>query len=184
LRGGGCVHPGGDPGRLGETTAVARLFDTPFLFVYSRQMASGLLTDEAEDEGKIAVGGEFGHAEGCSPRGVRHAYEGVRNVLRHYRLLEGEITRIATDCNAPPRMVQAPHLTDYIPAPRAGIWEPAVAPGADVRDGDLIGRLHDFSDHSAAPLEIRAHKTGVIITLYFAARCHKGLTLYVIGEDV
>ena len=177
-------HPLPDPRQFAETTAIARLFDTPFLFVYSRQMASGLLTDEAEDEGKIAVGGEFGHAEGCNPRGLRHAYEGVRNVLRHYGMLEGEIERIAKEFEAPQRMVQAPDLTDYIPAPYSGIWEPAVAPGADVREGELIGRLHDFSDHSSAPLEIHAHKTGVIITLYFAALCHKGLTLYVIGEDV
>ena len=147
-------------------------------------MASGLLTDEAEDEGKIALGGEFGHAEGCAPRGVRHAFEGIRNVLRHYRMLEGEIARIATDRETPPRMVQAPHLTDYIPAPCTGIWEPAVAPGDDVGAGDLIGRLHDFANHSSAPLEVRAHKAGVIIAMYFAAVCHKGLTLYVIGEDV
>jgi predicted deacylase len=177
-------HPLPDPRQFAETETVARLFDTPFLFVYSRQMASGLLSDEAEDEGKIALGGEFGHAEGCSARGVRHVFEGVRNVLRHYGMLEGEIARIATERQSPPRMVQAPHMSDYIPAPRAGIWEPVVEPGADVREGDLLGRLHDFSDHSAEPLEIRAHKTGVVIAMYFAALCHKGLTLYVIGEDV
>ena len=177
-------HPLPDPEQFAETETVARLFDTPFVFVYSRQMASGLLTDEAEDEGKIALGGEFGHAEGCAPRGVRHAFEGIRNILRHYRMLEGEIARIATDRETPPRMVQAPHLADYIPAPGTGIWEPAVAPGDDVGVGDLIGRLHDFTDHSSAPVEVRAHKTGVIIAMYFAALCHKGLTLYVIGEDV
>ena len=57
-------HPLRDPEQHTETALVARLFDTPFIFIYSRQMASGLLTDEAEDEGKIAIGGEFGHAEG------------------------------------------------------------------------------------------------------------------------
>ena len=46
-----------------------------------------------------------------------------------------------------------------------------MSPGADVREGDLIGRLHDFSDHSSAPLEVRAHKTGVIIAMFFAAVC-------------
>jgi hypothetical protein len=33
-------------------------------------------------------------------------------------------------------------------------------------------------------MEIRAHKNGVIIAAYFAAVCKKGLTLYVVGEDV
>jgi predicted deacylase len=80
-------------------------------------------------------------------------------------------------------MVKAPYLSDYIPAPRSGIWEPTVTPGADVSEGDLIGRLHDFSNHASDPLEVRAHKTGVIIALYFAAVCERGLTLYVIGDD-
>jgi predicted deacylase len=177
-------HPLPDPKQFADTERIARLFDTPFLFVYSRQMASGLLSDEAEDEGKIALGGEFGNAEAVSSRGVKHAYEGIRNVLRHYRMLSGDIMRIDPERNSAPRMVQAPFLTDYIPTPRSGIWEPVVQPGADVAEGDLIGRIHDFSDHTSAPMEIRAHKNGVIIAAYFAAVCKKGLTLYVVGEDV
>jgi predicted deacylase len=176
-------HPLANAQQHTETAQVARLFDTPFIFVYSRQMASGLLTDEAEDEGKISVGGEFGNAESTSVRGVRHAYEGTKNVLRHYGLLDGEVVRIDPDRPTPPRMVKAPYLTDYIPAPCSGIWEPVVVPGEDVHKGDLIGRMHDFSDHTSEPLDIRAHKTGVMIALFFAARYRKGLTLYVIGED-
>ncbi len=177
-------HPIPDPDQFAETALVAALFDTPFLFVYSRQMASGLLTDEAEDEGKIAVGGEFGNAEAVNPKGVKHAYEGIKNVLRHYGMLTGEVQRIDTSRESRPRMVRAPILSDYIPAPRSGIWEPAVAPGADVEEGELIGRLHDFSDHTSAAVEIRAHKAGVVIAMYFAAVVEKGLTIYVLGEDV
>jgi predicted deacylase len=176
-------HPVSDRKQHEETACVARLFDTPFIFVYSRQMASGLLTDEAEDEGKVTIGGEFGHAEAANVRGVRHAYEGTRNVLRHYGMLGGDITRVEPERKAPPRLVQAAVLSDYIPAPRTGIWEPAVTPGADVEQGELLGRLHDFSDHSSPAIEIRAHKAGVIIAMLFAAQCEKGVTLYVIAED-
>ena len=35
--------------QFAEISRAARLFNTPFPFVYSRQMASGLLSDEAED---------------------------------------------------------------------------------------------------------------------------------------
>jgi predicted deacylase len=176
-------HPLADVKQHEETTRVARLFDTPFVFIYSRQMASGLLSDEAEDEGKITIGGEFGHAESTNPHGVRHAYEGTKNVLRHYGMLSGDIIRIDPKREALPRLVSAPLLSDYIPAPRNGIWEPAVTPGADVEKGELLGRLHDFSDHSCPALEIHAHKGGVVIAMLFAAVCEKGVTLYVIGED-
>jgi hypothetical protein len=46
-----------------EMVTVAKLFDTPFVFVYSSQMASGLLSDEAEVEGKIAIGARGGTAQ-------------------------------------------------------------------------------------------------------------------------
>ena len=59
------LHPMADPVRQAAAIAVARLFDTPFVYLYARSMASGLLTDEAEDEGRIAIGGEFGFGEGA-----------------------------------------------------------------------------------------------------------------------
>ena len=178
------LHPIPDPAQYAETLAVARLFDTPFIYVYSRQMAAGLLTDEAEDEGKIAVGGEFGVGEGSSVTGIRHAYEGVGNVLRHYGLLPGQVHRVDPDRAAAPRLVQAPHLTDYVPCPRRAIWEPVVEVGEDVGERQLIGRLHDFGDHSSAPLAVLAHRAGVVIALHFGALVQQGSTLYVIAEEI
>jgi len=178
------LHPIPAPAQYAETLTVARLFDTPFIYIYSRQLASGLLTDEAEDDGKIAVGGEFGYGEGSNVRGIRHAYDGVRNVLRHYGMLAGAVQRIDATRDVAPRIVQAPHLTDYIPCPRSGIWEPAVEAGADVRERQLIGRLHDFGDHTSDPIEILAHRTGIVIALHFGAVVRQGATLYVIAEEV
>jgi predicted deacylase len=176
-------HPLSDEAQRAETAAVARLFDTPFIFIYSRGMASGLLTDEAEDEGKIAIGGEFGCGEAVSSVGTRHAYEGVRNVLRHYGLLNEKAVGIDRIRGAPPRFVEAPDLKDYVPCPRDGIWEPAVSAGQEVPQGELIGRLHDFADHSSDALPVYAHREGIVIALYFAAVVKKGSTLYVIGDE-
>jgi predicted deacylase len=178
------LHPLEDPVQWSESLAVAKLFDTPFVYVYSRQMASGLLTDEAEDEGRIAVGGEFGVGEGSSVRGIAHAYEGVKNVLRHYEMLPGGVTRVDAARPTPPRLVRAPDLADYVPCPINGVWEPVVVPGAEVREGELLGRLHDFADHSSAPLEVTAHRCGVVIAVHFGAVCRRGATLYVIAQDV
>lgn len=175
-------HPIPDLEQRAEIARVAQLFDTPFVMVYSSQMASGLLTDEAEAMGKVTIGGEFGFAESTNRRGTLHAYEGIKNVLRHYRLLPGEITKIDLSRPAPPRFIEAVDLEDYIPCPRNGIWEPAVDLGVDVQQGELLGRLHDFSDHSSDPLEVRAHRTGVVSMLHFGAQCRKGLTLYVISQ--
>lgn len=177
-------HPIPDPAQRAEIVRVAQLFDPPFILIYSSQMASGLLTDEAEGEGKITVGGEFGYGESVSPKGTLHAYEGVKNVLRHYGHLDGEIVKIDAGRSTPPRFIDAANLEDYIPCPKDGIWEPVVELGADVHQGDLLGRLHDFGDHASDPLEIRAHRTGVIGMLHFPALSKKGTTLFVICREV
>jgi predicted deacylase len=176
-------HPLPDAARHQETARIAALFDTPFIFVYSREMASGLLVDEAEDEGLITIGGEFGHGETASIQGVKHAYEGVVNVMRHYGLLEGDVKRIDTERNSTPRLVTAADLKDYIPCPCDGIWEPAVVPGATVDSGELVGRIHQFEDHAFDPRTVVAHRAGIVIAMYSPAVCRKGATLYVIGEE-
>jgi predicted deacylase len=173
-------HPIADPALMRRTTEVARLFGTPFVFVYSRQMASGLLTDHAEDLGKITIGGEFGRGGATSLIGTEHAYEGVRNVLRHFGLLDEPVRPLGP----PGRVVAAPTLEDYLPAPRDGVWEPTVELGAELAAGELIGRLHDFAEHPSRITEIRSHRAGVLIACHHGARCRQGATIAVIARDV
>lgn len=177
-------HPVANREQRAEMAAVARVFDTPFIMIYSSQMASGLLTDEAEAEGKITIGSEFGFAESVNMQGTRHAYEGIKNVLRHYGLLDEPVVRIDPERNTPTRIIEAAGLDSYIPAPRDAIWEPLVAPGADVRAGQIIGRMHDFADHTSPALEIEAPKDGVILMMHFPAVTKKGYTLFSIGHEV
>lgn len=176
-------HPVPDPAQFQEIAAAAALFDPPFMLVYSSQMASGLLTDEAEADGKIALGGEFGHGEGVNRIGVRHAFEGIRNVLKHYGMLEGEVVKIDSQRPTAPRLVDARNLEDYFSCPKAGIWEPLVDLGDDVREGQIVGLLHDFSDHTAPALELLARRNGVLIMMRAIATCQQGETLFVIARD-
>ena len=177
-------HPIADPAQRAEIATVSRLFDTPFVLIYASTMASGLLTDEAEAEGKITLGGEFGGGETTSRFGVRHAFEGVRNVLKHYGQLEGGVEKIRHSDATPTKLVKADNLEAYVPCPRDGIWEPVADLGGRVEAGDIIGRLHDFADHGSAPLEIRVRRGGYILMMHLSARPAKGQTLYVIAEEV
>ena len=177
-------HPIPDAAQRSEIARVAQLFDTPFVLIYASTMASGLLTDEAEAEGKITIGGEFGAGESVDRAGVRHAYEGVRNVLRHYGLLEGEVQRVRPAGTPPPQLVKADQLHAYVPCPRDAVWEPIIELGEAVSAGQLVGRLHDFSDHSDPGIEIRAPRDGRIVMMHLSARPHKGQTLYVVAEEL
>ncbi|MEJ7608983.1 MAG: succinylglutamate desuccinylase/aspartoacylase family protein [Bryobacteraceae bacterium] len=177
-------HPVANTQQRSEMAQVARLFDTPFVMIYSSEMASGLLTDEAEAEGKITIGSEFGYGEAVNRQGTLHAYEGIKNVLRHYNLLDEPVSRIDPDRKTPTRFIEAAKLHNYIPAPCDGIWEPLVDPGDDVRNGQLIGRMHNFNDHTSAPMDIQAPGDGVILMMHFPAVTKKGYTLFSVGEEV
>ncbi len=177
-------HPIPDAAQCAETARVARLFDTPYVFIYASTMASGLLTDEAEAEGKVSIGGEFGGGESTSRQGVVHAYEGVKNVLRHYSLLEGAVEPVRQSASPESRLIKADRLEQYHPCPRDGVWEPLLEPGSPVAAGDLIGRLHDFADHSSAPLDIRAPHRGYLAMMHLSARPKKGQTLFVVADEV
>jgi len=177
-------HPIPNRAQQAETARVAQLFDPPFVMIYASTMASGLLTDEAEAEGKITIGSEFGGGETAGRHGVRHAYEGMLNVLRHYRLLEGSAESIRPAGAPGPQLARADRLDHYVPCPRDGVWEPVVDLGERVNEGDLIGRLHDFSDHSSAPFEIRARRGGIVLMMHLSARPQKGQTLYVVADPV
>ena len=178
------IHPVPNARQREEMLVAARLFDTPFVFVYSSDMASGLLTDEVEHEGKIAIGGEFGYGETVSRQGVRHAYEGVKNLLRHYGQLTGKVIKVDEHRTSEPLLVSAPHLDAYVPCPRSGIWEAHVDLGQQVERGDLIGFLHDFADHTAEPLAIKTARAGFVIMMHAPAVTAKGATLYVVAEPV
>jgi predicted deacylase len=176
-------HPIPDAEQRKEIAIASRLFDPPFCLIYASTMASGLLTDEAEAEGKVAIGGEFGGGESTSRFGVKHAYQGTLNVLRHYGLLEGSVQPIR-DSGEPTRLIRADNISQYKPCPRDGVWEPVLEPGLPVNEGDLIGRLHDFADHSSPALEIRAPQAGWLAMMHLSARPRKGQTLYVLADEV
>ncbi|MCC7162412.1 MAG: succinylglutamate desuccinylase/aspartoacylase family protein [Anaerolineae bacterium] len=173
-----------DPTQYAEIKTVASLFDTLFVMIYSQEMARGLLTDQAEALGKVTIGGEFGHSGGVHPIGVRHAYRGIKNVLKHYGVLPGEIERVDPARPHPPRLVSAIHLDEYIPAPITGYFEPLYPVGVETQKGQLLGYLYDFEEIDRAPIPITASVDGYLLMQPFQAPIRKGETAIVIGQPV
>ena len=173
-----------DPKQRAEMKKVAGLFDTPLIFLYSSEMASGLLVEEAEKLEKITIGGEFGHSAGVNYTGVTHAYEGIRNVLKYYGVLPGKITKVNPHRKTPPVLVEALKLESYIPAPFSGVYEPAVPVGSAVKEGQLLGRLYDFERPDISPLEINALRSGYLIAQTFRSPVLRGDTMIVVGGKV
>lgn len=177
-------HQISDPRQYKEMKVVASLFDTPFVFIYSSDMGSGLLTEEAEALGKVTIGGEFGHSEGVLHQGLQHAYHGIKNVLRHYGVLPGEIVKVDPERGSPPKLVEAVALENYVPAPFTGVFEPIFKVGSPIQQGQPVGRLYDFERVGSPALEVRAPRDGYILVQPFKAPIKKGDTMLVIAQEV
>lgn len=177
-------HLVSDPDQYEEMKTVAGLFDTPMIMIYSSDMASGLLTDEAEAMGKITIGSELGHSHGVLHQGLQHAYHGIKNVLRHYHMLPGDIVRVDPERGSPPKLVEAVALENYIPTPFTGVFEPILKVGSPVEAGQPVGRLYDFEQVGRPATEIRAPRAGYILTQPFRVPINKGDTMLVIAQEV
>ncbi len=177
-------HQIDDPKQYVEMKHIAGLFDTPFIMIYSSEMASGLLTDEAEAMGKVTIGSELGHSAGVLHQGLQHAYQGIKNVLHHYQILPGEIRKIDLNRDTPPKLVTAIHLDEYIPAPITGVFEPIFRVGNFVEQGQLVGRICDFERVGSPGLEIHAPRNGYLLMQQFQALVKKGDTMMVIAQEV
>lgn len=166
-----------------QAVNTAFLFDAPFVGVGNASLQPGTLTGYAASLGKVTIGGEFGYCKSVYLKGLRHAFEGILNVLRHYGNLTGKPRRVDPVRKEPPLMIRAASAKEYVPAPFSGIFEPVLDVGEPVAEGQLLGRLHNFERFSQPAFEICAPHKGYVLMLIFEGPVQQGDWIYVIGEE-
>lgn len=161
--------------------AAARGFGTPFLGYY-QDATPGLLTSCAERLGKIAVGGEFGWGEAVNAEGVAMARRGILAAALRHGLWRGTLPPALC---APDRQIlcDASDLGCYVLAPRGGVFEPTVACGQRVGEGQTIARLHDFDAVDAPALDLRAPHEGYIQSQAWGARVERGQVVSIVAPE-
>ena len=119
-------------------------WNTDFSFLYTDIAGSGLLPVEAENQGKTVVTTELGGGEGVPASVHRIAQGGLRNVLIHLGVLEGDLQTRASLGKPPAILTQALHADNYLLAPESQ-WISAIGFHAD--------NPWDTSTISNAPIE-------------------------------
>jgi predicted deacylase len=177
-------HQVDDPERYKRFRETALLFGTPFVMIYTGEMGTGLLTEEAEAMGKITIGSELGYGASTDLDGVRWAHHGTLNVLRHYGLLDEPVVPQTPEGLDRQRVVAATDIDRYITAPCRGISEPLVPVGAYVTKGTPVTRIHDFDRWDEPPVEISADQDGYVMYRKFRAATEPGEVVMVIAQEV
>jgi len=159
-------------------------YNTDFALLYADIAGKGLLPVEAENQGKIVVTTEMGGGEVVSSGIHRLCQDGLKNVLIHFGVLQGEVLTRESLGMAPVRWIQALSQEDYLFAPESGYFEILVEAGSDVSAGQPIGALHFPERPQRNPELIVAPSSGVAIAHRGPTLTRQGDLLFCLAHDV
>jgi N-alpha-acetyl-L-2,4-diaminobutyrate deacetylase len=171
------VHELDDAERMTQTMAALEAFRAPVGLVIEELEPEGTLDTLVESRGKLFLSTELGGAGMLTPETVRIAERGLRNLLVHFGLVEGQIEGPAT------RLMAVPDTDHYVLAEDDGIFEPTLALGESVEAGQCVGRIHFPATPEREPTEHRAERGGVVFCLRPLGGTKRGDCLLVIARD-
>lgn len=181
-----CAHMHLVPDRDQRRQMVAGTlaWNSDFAFLYTDVAGTGLLPVEAERQGKVVVTTEMGGGEVVTAAVHKLTQDGLRNVLVHFGILQGDKqTRQALGL-PPTRWVQSLDREDYRFAPESGLYETLVPLGTQVAAGQPVGLIHFLERPDREPAPVVANRGGVLIASRGPTLCGQGDCVACIAHDV
>lgn len=170
-----AAHALPDAAQEARCFAAVKAFAAPFSMRMIEIDAVGMYDTMAEAAGKVFVTTELAGGGTISARTAAIARRGVRNLLAHAGILQGEIG------HAPTVWLDMPSQECFGFADTDGLLEPLVDLGESVRKGDVIARVHPVTRTGAAPQEYRAALDGLLAARHFPGLIKMGDCLSVIA---
>ncbi|MCR9127006.1 MAG: N(2)-acetyl-L-2,4-diaminobutanoate deacetylase DoeB [Rhodobacteraceae bacterium] len=144
--------------------AARDAFNAPFTIEMREIDALGMYDDAAEALGKTFVTTELAGGGTATPDTVAIARKGVRNLLIHEGIMQGQPER------APTRMLTQPDDACFHFAIDGGLIDYSVRLGDTVQKNDVIAHIWDTRHTGRAPFAVLAQMDGLM-----TARHHPGL---------
>ena len=170
------LHP--DATVLDRQRRMARAFGLPIVWGTDPNL-EGRSLSVARDANIAATYAEYQGGGGCDPAGVEASVAGCLRVIADV----GVIADAPTVPSGSPLIVEDPrpgsgHMQVSHPAPCDGFFEPVVALGQSVNEGDLLGTVTDLLGRRVEP--VRARHDGIVLVLHTFARVEAGTGLAVV----
>lgn len=153
-----------DPAQEARCRAARDAFNAPFSVEMREIDPLGMYDGAAEAMGKTFVTTELGGGGTATPETVAIARKGVRNLLIHAGILDGDLQI------GPTRHLSQPDDACFHFADEGGMIEFHAALGDPLRRGDPIARIWDVRHTGRTPRIVRAQRDGLL-----TARHHPGL---------
>ncbi|WP_435310324.1 succinylglutamate desuccinylase/aspartoacylase family protein [Primorskyibacter sedentarius] len=177
------MHHVQDATKLRRTMAAAEAFGAPYNVVFAGVDEGATFTSSVEARRLISLGTELGGWGRVSIDGVKVGSRGIRNILKHFNILEGEPIAKHEDGTPFTRHMMVRDTEAYLTAPKSGIFEPTNYHGATVFKGQIAGYLHFPEDIGTAPTILQYPSSGVIWMGAGPGRVTRGDPVAVLMED-
>lgn len=181
-----CVvmHRLDDMHQFETTLAAVRVFGSPVALVLQELDSAGMLDSAVEEMGKVFISTELGGGGFVTARSLAIAERGVLNLLRHFQVLDG-MPELPEDVGEQPtRLMEVPDDESYTMAPVDGLYEVMVEVGEPVRNGTILGKIHDVDYPAKPPEVITARRDGWLLTRAGRGWVTRGATIAVVGCEL
>lgn len=178
-----AMHYLSDRDQLERTRAVVEAFDAPISLIIEELDTEGMIDGVVEGAGKVFIFTELAGGGTATPETVAIAERGVRNVLKHYGMMEGKPERREDRGLPPTRRMATPDENAYTVADETGLFECLVNLGDEVEQGQLIARIHSIEKTTIRPGDYFANRSGTLIGRHFPGLARPGDCLAVIAVD-
>jgi predicted deacylase len=177
------MHELPDAALRARTMAAAAAFGAPFNVVFSSVDEGATFTSCVERRGILSLGTEVGGWGRVNVEGVRIAERGLRNILKHFGVIEGTPETGQRDGSAATRHMMVRDQSYFTFAPANALFEPSDRAGEAVEAGAVAGRLHFIEDVDRVPVELRYRRSGVLWMAAGPGRVQRGDAIAVVMTD-
>lgn len=164
-----------DETQQARCVAARDAFAAPYSMMMQEIDAVGMYDTAAETLGKVFVTTELGGGGTATRKSIAIAKRGVHNLLKHAGILEGEIEA------APSIKLEMPSGDCFSFSGDAGLIEPTIDLGEQVRGGDVLARIYPTTRLGVSPVEVRAKLDGILAARHFPGLISPGDCLAVVA---
>jgi N-alpha-acetyl-L-2,4-diaminobutyrate deacetylase len=168
------MHYLDDAGLMARTRAALEAFRAPVSVIIKETDTAGMFDTTVEDMGKVFICAELGGAGVLTPESMRVATAGVRNILIHCGIIDGEPTVPGWRGWPDSRAFEVPTVDHYVSSPADGMFEPLVEIGDRVEPGQPIARIHVPMHPGHRPILVKPRVGGVLFSRRAATLVRRG----------
>ena len=170
-----CAHVLDDKEQQSRCVAAMEAFNAPHSMMLLELEADNMYDTAAENMGKVFIGTELAGGGSATATTVAIAKKGIRNILRHAGITEGEL-EVADTIS-----LDMPDQSCFIFSESTGLLELCIELGTKVKAGDLIAFVHPIERTGLAPTAYHAAIDGIFSGRHFPGKIAMGDFLGVIA---